>query len=369
MAKPTKKVTLDRKYDKSVISEPDWDVVPTDEANRVHLKIDRLNYITYFFDTMKPRPIVVTYLTNELGWGPEEITRLKRSPAWAISQTVEKLLIMRAKGWDFNKDETNFVNKEFESFKNNPRFDLEPDTEPSGPPPIRNVHSHLIDAVDDLCDAWMDGEDATINLYVLFGKKPDTQKTLKERVRPYITGLLDDLLDLKAKDPQCTEGYDITVKQRNHRIKVLKDALQDIEKILMAGKTKNPRRKKIISAKKQMSSIKYLENSDEFKVRSIDPKKIVGAKRLYVFNVRYRTITEYVSTKIKGFSFKGTTLQDWDDKLSRTTTLRKPDLFIMHVLKRAPSGIDREWLKLTTKTAKTTGRINENCILLRVMDK
>ena len=164
MAKPTKKVTLDRKYDKSVISEPDWDVVPTDEANRVHLKIDRLNYVTYFFDTMKPRPIVVTYLTNELGWGPEEITRLKRSPAWAISQTVEKLLIMRAKGWDFNKDETNFVNKEFESFKNNPRFDLEPDTEPSGPPPIRNVHSHLIDAVDDLCDAWMDGEDATINL-------------------------------------------------------------------------------------------------------------------------------------------------------------------------------------------------------------
>ena len=61
-----------------------------------------------------------------------------------------------------------------------------------------------------------------------------------------------------------------------------------------------------------------------FKITSILPITIVGAMRLYVFNVKTKELTEYVSSSPKGFEVKGTSLQNVGEE-SRKIKLRKPD--------------------------------------------
>ena len=69
------------------------------------------------------------------------------------------------------------------------------------------------------------------------------------------------------------------------------------------------------------------------------------------------------------FSVRGTTLQAVDLENSRKIRLRKPDDFLPIVQSKTIKQIDNAWKKFTTKESKPNGRINDDCILIKVQDK
>ena len=90
--------------------------------------------------------------------------------------------------------------------------------------------------------------------------------------------------------------------------------------------------------------------------------------RLFVFNVKTRTLSEYVSSGPNGLEIKGTTLQNFDEALSRSKKLRKPEEILPITLSKTARQIKNVWEKLTTKDASVNGRLNEDTILLRVLN-
>ena len=122
------------------------------------------------------------------------------------------------------------------------------------------------------------------------------------------------------------------------------------------------------SALKQIAKIQYLKESMEDKLTSINPAAIVGAQRLYTYNIKYKRLTELVSNG-KGFEISGSTIKNIDNDLSRSIALRKPVDILPMVLKKTPPQIRAIWNELTTKTASANGRINKDTILLRAMDR
>ena len=115
--------------------------------------------------------------------------------------------------------------------------------------------------------------------------------------------------------------------------------------------------------------MKYCKDSPEFKLASMPPIQMIGAMRLYVFNVKYKVLTEYVCAAATGFEVRGTTITNFDKDLSRATSLRKPDIFLPIVQKKTPKQIGVEWNSLTTKIRIPNGRLNGDSVLLRVFDK
>ena len=153
------------------------------------------------------------------------------------------------------------------------------------------------------------------------------------------------------------------------RIKHVEVMLDDCDKLKAASAaTRKVRKPRVKSADKQVAKMKYRKDDSENKLVSINPISIVGAMRLYVFNSKTREITEYVSGTTNGFSIKGTTLQGVDDS-SRKIRLRKPADFLTVVQSKSIKQIDNAWSKLTTKESKPNGRINADCVLMRVVDK
>ena len=69
---------------------------------------------------------------------------------------------------------------------------------------------------------------------------------------------------------------------------------------------------------------------------------------------------------MNGFEVKGSTLYNWDEDMSKITTLRKPDEILPQILNKTERQITSLWDTFTTKINKPTGRINKDCILLRV---
>lgn len=230
------------------------------------------------------------------------------------------------------------------------------------------INQTIIADLEDLEQSWMNGEKNTIDLYTQFKKHGLTGAAI-EPVRKHILVWLEEYTGAyKQTDDQLVEGYShIPMPELRRRMKVCEDMLADLEKIKNATKAvRKTRVPKAKAADKQVSKLNYCKENNEFKLVSISPLLIVGAMRLYVFNTKSKEIIEYVSNSVNGFAVKGSTLQNVHED-SRKTRLRKPNDFLPHVQSKTSRQIDNEWSKLTTKSNTPNGRINKDCILVRVM--
>jgi hypothetical protein len=233
------------------------------------------------------------------------------------------------------------------------------------------LNNTIMSDLDDLEDSWIGGEEADFDLYNRFRYHGLTGKAA-EPVRRVLEGWLLDFNDAYHKRcDQAVEGYShIKRSVMRRRIKHVELMLADCDKLKAASAaTRKVRKPRVKSADKQVVNMKYKKEDNDYKLVSINPISIVGSYRLYVFNAKTREITEYVSGKVDGFSVKGTTLQGFDPDNSRKIRLRKPEDFIKIAQSKTPRQINTAWSKLTTKESKPNGRINTDCILLRILDK
>lgn len=241
--------------------------------------------------------------------------------------------------------------------------------------PMQRLQNKIDDTIMqdllDLEDQWMNGEKATIDIYKLF-QTHSLSGSATLPVRKVIEGWLLDYEDVYYKrDDDAVEGYSHLKKtELNHRIKSCQEMLLDLDKIQSATKANRKVRKpKIKSADKQVARVQYKKEDNNFKLVSINPILLIGSKRLYAFNAKYKLLIEYCTQSANGFEISGSTIKNFDKINSRQVTLRKPDEMIPVALKKTINQIDVEWKKLTTKTSIPNGRINKDTILLRVMDK
>ena len=235
----------------------------------------------------------------------------------------------------------------------------------------RKIARTIMVDLDDLEDAWINGEKADINVYDLF-RKHGLGGSATLPVRQVVEGWLLDYGDAYHKRcEQAVEGYaHLTRPELNRRIKICETILDDLERVKSAAKANRTIRiKRPVTADKMVAKVKYKKEDKDFKLVSISPVMIVGKKRLLTFNTKYKELCEYVTEDPRGFTIKGTTIQNFDADISRSVKLRKPDEFLPIAQNKTANQIDKAWKGLTTKTGKPTGRLNAETILLRMFEK
>ena len=235
---------------------------------------------------------------------------------------------------------------------------------------FNKIQETVMTDLDDLEDAWIAGEEPEFDMYNTF----KLHGLSNAHIAPVLKRLEGWLLDYEdayhKRCEQAVEGYsDVKRPVLRRRIQLIQDMIADLDRVKASAKaTRKTRTPKPRAADKQVSKLKYLKEDNSFKITSILPITIVGAMRLYVFNVKTKELTEYISNSTKGFEVKGTTLQNVGEE-SRKTKLRKPDEVLPIVQTKTPKQVDTLWQTLTTKTNSPNGRLNSDCVLLRVLDR
>jgi len=189
-------------------------------------------------------------------------------------------------------------------------------------------------------------------------------------VEEYLQDVLKEMSDAHTGASEyLAEAYSCyTKKQMLARIDALSSMINDLTMFKTSVKAaKAPREKKPTAATKQIAKLQYLKHSEEFKITSINPIRIVGAHRLLAFNVKTRVLFDYVTSITGGFIVKGTTIQNYDEAASRCIRLRKPEEFIPIALGSTEKQLEKAWGQLTTKESKPNGRINGDIVLLRIL--
>ena len=236
---------------------------------------------------------------------------------------------------------------------------------------LRLKQESIIGAIEEVLDNGI-YDPAGFSPYDELIKDNHAQSTAKAVV-DYYKPILEEAKELvEKKTPDLVEAFNhMSTTVRKKYLAFLEHIVADATRYMMAKKATRkvsvPRPK---SAYSQIAKMNYAKESAEYKITSIDPLLIVGARRVWAFNTKYKQLTEFVSNERDGFTVKGSTLQKIDLDRSRKITLRKPQEFLPVIQGNTQKQIDTAYRQLTTKSQpRKDGRINKDTIIMRVFDK
>lgn len=230
----------------------------------------------------------------------------------------------------------------------------------------KSVPSEMLEFMDDLITRSLAGEKVKVDFYKALMDMKATKWHLDELTSEY-TPILVELEELNEKeDEQLLEAYNnVSWKAVRQTIELLNSMMTQFKQIKAVKKSaaRKPRAKKPPKIEKLIGRLKYMRENSDFRIASIDPAKIIGAKYLVAFNTKTRDLSLYIANE-GGFSVKGTTVTNFDETKSFTKKLRKP----LDVLPLIDTRInaERQFKQVKTEGRAANGRMNDFTILYKV---
>ena len=198
------------------------------------------------------------------------------------------------------------------------------------------------------------------------GVKPQIAKRITEHFRPQYEEISEAQ---EGKDAELVEAYS---HWRKPVLKImglfLKKIIDHMTEVDAAGQAiRKPRAKKVKPAHVLVSKLQFLPEFKELNITSVDPKGIINAPQLWVYNPKTRNLSVYHAVGRSGLSVRGTTITGYDTDASITKKVRKPEQVIPQVLNAGKIDLRSIMKNLSTTESKANGRINKDTILLRVV--
>ena len=148
----------------------------------------------------------------------------------------------------------------------------------------------------------------------------------------------------------------------------IKKIIDHMTELDAAGQaTRKPRAKKVKPAHVLVSKLQYLPEYKELNITSVDPKGIINASQLWVYNPKTRNLSVYHAVGRSGLSVRGTTITGYDTDISITKKLRKPEQTIAQLMAAGKVDLRNLMKNLTTTDNKANGRINKDTTLVRII--
>ena len=198
------------------------------------------------------------------------------------------------------------------------------------------------------------------------GVKPQIAKRITEHFRPQYEEISEAQ---EGKDAELVEAYS---HWRKPVLKImglfLKKIIDHMTEVDAAGQAiRKPRAKKVKPASALVAKLQFLPEFKELNITSVDPKGIINAPQLWVYNPKTRNLSVYHAVGRSGLSVRGTTITGYDTDASITKKVRKPEQVMPQVLNAGKVDLRSIMKNLSTTESKANGRINKDTIILRIV--
>ena len=333
-------------------------------------------WYNYFYKTKDYMPTTYQFAADVMGYDKKKISVLKRLKDWKFMK-VNKIIKLYYRGFQYEDDKIemckDFIDELYKEALLLKKIEEKEKKAVVVITPAERTRRKVLETIYHdwdrvIVEGWFEENfKQTFSCYNRFkghGLKGNAINMFKEL-------LLPEYENIKAAYEKtcddCIEGYShISKGDKRKMMKQFEEVFDDLEKLRSSFKaTKLPRAKKVKASDQQVAKLKYCEEDNDVKLTSINPVMIPGKNKLYVYNRKNKKLIEYTTSSVSGFEISGTSIKNFD-KASRQATLRKPDEILPMVINKTEKQIEKVWDSLTTKVSRPAGRINADCILMRV---
>lgn len=364
------------KHETTVMGEePMWtDVKSLTDIEISARTLKAINWYNYFCNDDSYREYVLEYCkVNDKALYPQLKSVNKNNPLFRDTGAIARILSLGGK----------VPPKDLEKFNSKYKLLLtaagtekaveneEEDTsKPSVQDHIKNKAADTISEMEILIDQFLEADSKKTTEFM---KEFDAEKwIILRKLKQYECQAIHDHYSkslaekkqvLQGKDKQLVEAYSyMTSSKLSKYLKLLEKLVEVSGQFALQKKERKPRKKKKKSAEQLVKKLKYQTTKDEESgLTSADPRTIIGASKLLVYNTKTGKVSLYESQSLDGFSMKGSTLLNVDKAVSKT--VRKPKDFFKNVA--GIRSVLNHYESLKTKEFEASPRLNENSIIVK----
>jgi len=229
---------------------------------------------------------------------------------------------------------------------------------------IAEVLGEFEGAIDDFIHA-----DAELDMYKYLQGNA-IPKPYCSSIEKWVTSKLEEFTEVQqTTDKEVKEAYShIGKRKMTSLIKMLNAFLTDVDRYNQFKKAnRKPRKTKVKPPAVQVAKVKYKKEDTLLNIKSVNPADMVGASQVWIYNTKYKRLAAYRTDSSQGIQVKGTTLQNYDPEMSEQRSVRRPEVVLKRVLEVGKVQLRKLLPDLATAEHDLSGRINEECIIVRVI--
>jgi len=342
--------------------------------NYVASLLEALNYYNGAFDSKEKKKWTLAYVGKGKTQGIEEL------PDYEF-HSIGTVIRLKDREQPLQDKELGYIEKRLEEL-----YDLakkerkvssikaKPDAEPEPAKVTVSIQDRIAIKASEVAGEF----DGMIDDFVLYDKEPDFAAYLKaNNISPQVSRLIPKMYDktiteleeaLLGEDKQLVEGYSNFTKVKLRKLRKFYEAIGPAceQQVVSAKAVRKPRARKEKPASVIAAKVKYMREFAEFGLKSETPSKIVGASEVWVYNTKYKKLQAYRAEDNGALTVKGTTIIGYSVAQSGSKTLRKPETVKDYVAMTKRS-FATAFKSLKTKESAVNGRINEDCVILKVI--
>jgi hypothetical protein len=235
------------------------------------------------------------------------------------------------------------------------------------------ISSHVNDEIENL----LIGEDVKNMPQILMPYRMADKHYLEcvEKIEPILaefTELLEVRRLPKAKltdmQQQLLESYEhltgmATVKKI---VKLLESYIADLKKSHVSKQVAKVRKKKPQDKSKLVRNIKFLVKDTELDIESLDPVNLLNCGEIWTFDTKTRKISRFYSPVSGSITVKGAALVGFDEVMSTSRLLRKPEVQLKEFAALAKKDLTKWYSSVKSKSAPVRARLTPTTLILKV---
>lgn len=371
---------------------PVWDAVDQmDGAKFLRHWHGAMEYYRLEFSGKDLKPAVLKWMANA-EYSKEDITAFKKTKDNRCNTTMGSIASCLLRGMPAQRDDFNdgrstaeWLKAQIATVLSDGKNDLDEDElkaaadaekattlQPTIQERVREAAYRMTEEIEDALEAFAQDPEtfepkAFKMLNLLKGKEV---KAAHARIIKDLYGRnLAELIEASGtKDEQLKEAYSHLSKANLKKITIFYQEIASACDMLMqeAKVNRAPRAKKSVPKEKLVAKLKYAKSNEQAKLVSINPVDIIGAKELWVYNVKSRKLGKYVASEFNDLGIKGTSITGFDEFKSVQKTLRKPEEQLKEFKACGKVQLRKFLDDIKAVDIKLNGRINEEIVLLKV---
>lgn len=342
-----------------------------DPLNYTASMMRALNYYNSAFDNKEKRKWVLSYV------GKANASKYDNLSDYEF-RSVGTIIRLKQRGQPLQDKDVEFIEARLEELR---RLSIEgkaysplkgePEEKPqkvvvSVQDRIKESASDHIGEFNGLIDEFILND--TIPDFASYLKSNDVSAAVSKHIPAAFTKTLNELEELlEGEDKQLVEGYSNLKKVKVKKLIAIVKAISDAcaQQKVAAKAARKPRARKEKPASVLAAKVKFLKEFAELKLKSVPPVNIVGSSETWLYNTKYKKLQVYRAVGDGKLSIKGTTILNYEVATSGSKTMRKPEM-VTGYADMTKRNLANEFKSLKTKESAVNGRINEDCIILRV---
>jgi hypothetical protein len=198
-------------------------------------------------------------------------------------------------------------------------------------------------------------------------KASGVSAAIAKQIPQFFQKNLDEINEaLEGNDKQLVEGYAFLKKTKLKKLARVYASIQEAcQQAAVSNKVARVRKVKEKPSTVVAKNVKFMPECPELGLKSAPPPTLVNSTEVWIFNTKYKKLQVYRAVNGEKMSVKGTTLTNYDVASSSAKTIRNPEQ-VKDLGQMTKRNFELAFKNLKTKESAVNGRINEDCIILKV---